>query len=475
MRARTLAVVLLLAGCHDDGPGGGELPTLPMVSDFGGPRLAHPRLVPIFYSDDTDAMAMTRYSQWIVTSSWLTQVGAEYGVGAGSVLSVVTRPQSAPDTITEGQIIDLVFGGIGDASLPPPGPDVLYIVNFPPHTKVTGNSSTSCIEVGGYHQSARRNGVEIALAVIPTCPGFVQNFSNLEIRELVTSHEVIEAATNPFPVNHPAFQLRDPSGEWLGDGEEVADLCARSDATGTYREAGFLAVRSWSNAAAAAGDPCVPVPSSAPYYNVGIQGDTMPRIKPGERRTLTLTGWATGAMPDWLVQATSAKPSDGMVMLPMTRINSGTSVAFDVNVPATTQTGTTLRIFLFSGLSQTDYQLLPMIATVGEPCSTFTSCEACSAHIGCGFCAATGTCEEEHVAGSASCPGGVLAIWPGSCGAYCASHGPNCAQCASQPGCGWCSSSGGGQCLEASQEYSHPERESCPYADWSFTPDYCPP
>jgi hypothetical protein len=28
--------------------------------------------------------------------------------------------------------------------------------------------------------------------------------------------------------------------------------------------------------------------------------------------------------------------------------------------------------------------------------------------------------------------------------------------------------------MEASHEGGHPETGSCAYADWSFTPDYCP-
>src|SRR5438552_18619703 len=58
---------LLAAGCGGDD----EPPRLPSFSDLGGPRMAHPQLVLVFYGDDPDVDAMTAYSEWLVASSWL--------------------------------------------------------------------------------------------------------------------------------------------------------------------------------------------------------------------------------------------------------------------------------------------------------------------------------------------------------------------------------------------------------------------
>ena len=150
-----------------------------------------------------------------------------------------------------------MFAGLADGSLPKPAGgdlrDVLYMLQFPQQTVITAGSSMSCVDFGGYHASARRNGLEVAYAVIATCPGFIDHQTTLEIRELVSSHELIEAATDPLPDNHPGFQLADPASPWLALGAEVGDLCTRGDATATWHESGFVAQRSWSNAAAAAG------------------------------------------------------------------------------------------------------------------------------------------------------------------------------------------------------------------------------
>ena len=62
----------------------------------------------------------------------------------------------------------------------------------------------------------------------------------------MTSHEIIEAATDPIPGNNPAFQVTDPSNSWIALGGEVADLCSRGDDSRAFREAGFVVTRSWS-------------------------------------------------------------------------------------------------------------------------------------------------------------------------------------------------------------------------------------
>src|SRR5690348_2574398 len=100
MRAALLACVLV-AGCGgDDGPA--KLPDvlLPTITSRGGPVMAHPQIVPIFYSDDPDVVPLTRFASWVGTSQWLAEVGTEYGVTGASVLGVVNRPGAAPDQIS---------------------------------------------------------------------------------------------------------------------------------------------------------------------------------------------------------------------------------------------------------------------------------------------------------------------------------------------------------------------------------------
>ena len=471
-----LASCFLVAGCGDDGPGAPA--RLPRVSDVGGPKLTHPQLVPIFFSADPDVETLTNFSRWVVTSSWFDEVGAEYGIGTGSVLGVVHKPVPAPDAITDTQIVDLLYLGLADGSLPkaPAGGagEVLYVFHFPSHTVVTSFDDKSCDVFSGYHGSARRNGVELAYAVVASCFDFSPSLTEVESRELITSHELIEAATDPFPSNQPGFRLRDPTSSWFALGGEVGDLCEGTKAS-IWREAGFVAQRSWSNAAAAAGDPCVPSPAGGRYYNVVADGGALPRIAPGSTKAIGLTGWSTSTTTDWMMSAVSAKDGDATLTLAASTLNAGKTTTLSITVPPTATKGTALRLFVFSAQSQTDFQVLPVLAIVDDPCSTFTRCETCASH-GCGFCTTTGRCETVGASGSAesSCPASSFATWPGSCPGFCGGHSASCTECASQPGCGACTAGGVTKCLEASHDYSHPATSTCAYADWSFTPGYCP-
>src|ERR1043166_7101285 len=111
VRSAACACVLsVLIGCGD----AEKTSPLPVIPERGGPHMAHPQLVPIFFADDTDAATLTQFSQWIVGSSWLTAVGKDYGVGNGSVLGVVHRSEPAPDAFTDAQLVDLVYAGLAD-------------------------------------------------------------------------------------------------------------------------------------------------------------------------------------------------------------------------------------------------------------------------------------------------------------------------------------------------------------------------
>lgn len=461
------SLVLAIVGCSTDSR---PPPRLPQLVDVGGPKLAHPKIVPIFYQNDVSARELTRFSQWMVTSTWLDTVGNEYGVGAGSVVGTVSMPDTAPTMIDDGAIIDLLFQGLADGTLPSPTPDTLYMLHVPSGTVVTVGNIKSCDDFFGYHSSARRGGVEIAYAVMTKCGG------SLTVVEKVTSHELIEAATDPFPSHNPGFQLRDLSSPWLAMGEEVADLCQRGDDSDSVQDTVYVTQRSWSNAAAEAErDPCLPRTGNL-YFNVVADLKSLPRIRPGGHEQVNLTGWSSssdGATVSWGLTAVPAKQGDVTLTLGTNMLGTDKSTTLDIAVPASAAVGSSITMYVLSNVGAA-YQFLPLHAVVGEPCSSFHDCASCTAHAGCGYCGESGRCEAEGAAGSAesSCAGASFATWPGSCSGFCAGHSGSCTDCASQPGCGWCGSSNA--CMEASHEYSHPQAGTCAYADWSFTPDYCP-
>ena len=103
---------------------------------------------------------------------------------------------------------------------------------------------------------------------MPRCAPTMEK-SDLDLLTVVSSHEFIEAATDPFPEERPAFDTVDADHlAWMAvtGGTEVGDMCVESEVT-TPRLP-FLVQASWSNAAARAGrNPCIPSADGVPYVN----------------------------------------------------------------------------------------------------------------------------------------------------------------------------------------------------------------
>ncbi len=194
------------------------------------------------FVDDVEAML-----DWIPTSAWLAAAGKEYGVGMPSVLAKVRLTSSPPAFAAATDFTTYVASLVGTSVPAPPSMNTLYAFVLPAGAVFTDPQIGSiCDSFTGYHDAAS----SYAFAVIGTCPGHVPGLTDVQQVERVLSHEVIEGLTDPFGAGYAA---RDPNDPWsYVEGGEVADVC-----NGYTIEQGFLAVRSWSNAAAAANeDPC---------------------------------------------------------------------------------------------------------------------------------------------------------------------------------------------------------------------------
>lgn len=466
MRIPAIVATLILVGGGCGGDGEPEPPKLPQLVDLGGPKLAHPAVVQIivaggFYGD------LVYHLGWLVQSPWLQNVGAEYGVGAGSVVDTVRRPDPPPTTIDDRELVDLLFAGIADGTIPAPTPDTLYMFYVGRETTVTYGSSQGCKDFLDYHDAVRRNGVEVPYAVILGCP-------EDDDYTVTISRILINAATDPFPASRPGWQLRDVISPWYATGYEVGDLCWRSDESGTTQSGTYATQRSWSNAAAAAeDDPCIPH-RYATYYNVTTDAKTMLRIRPGDHRRIQVNGWATAAVGSWKLSTQVATPGSATLLLGENELGPGRSTTLDISLPSSSQVGSLVLGFVLADQNVT-YSFLPVPIIVGDPCSSFTDCVSCTSRAGCGFCLSSGRCESMDSSGSAesSCSGKSLATWRASCPGFCLGHSNSCGDCTAQFGCGWCTNSATA-CMEASRAYAHPEEGSCEYADWSTTPRYCP-
>ena len=335
---------------------------LPDVTDNGGPVLAHPMLVTITYSDDANATFEQALGEFMVQSAWLQTVGKEYGVGAGTHVSISlpdTAPTSIDDTTIQSNILALIQAG----TAPDPAADggissATYMAFFPSSTAITAGGSTLCqISGGGYHgeTTATVNGHTISYSVVSECqPGLpVQPPQDIT---WAASHEFIESATDPYPNSSPGYAIFDTNQPWALIGGEVGDLCTY--VLPQWTEGSYTALqRVYSNASAkAGGSPCIPAPAT--YYGADVEPQTFVEVAAGATTTFTMTGWSTAPVAAWSLTAEalpimgSAQPT---VSLGTFTLQNGQTAKLTVGWPAGTPPQSYADILVMSSESGTDY------------------------------------------------------------------------------------------------------------------------
>jgi|GEM_PF-3437525 len=249
-------------------------PTLVTMRHGRGPVMDHIELYTVVWQgDEALGERINRFNSWMVTSDYWMESTAEYGVGQGSAKGVLVIPQKPPTTLDDSVIEGLINGYIASGLFPAPTAKTEYVFILNPKTASTMFGSSGCNDYGGYHTEARLDtGGTVPYLINLQC-GSGNNFNNLTE---VVSHEVSEAATDPFPFTAQGWMA---SNQPLGG--EISDLCSGLGLTysvtedqpdGGTQDVSYFVTRNWSNAAAKAGDqdPCRPIIAGRPYFNVGV-------------------------------------------------------------------------------------------------------------------------------------------------------------------------------------------------------------
>jgi hypothetical protein len=297
-------------------------PDLPRVQMLGGPVLVAPKVRPIVYMNDLNAVDIESFVQELAHTSYWGTTTAEYGVGALTVLPTITIPGDAPVTTTDADLQTTLVANTSGSNPPwgPADPSVVYLFVIPDGTSVEAGSSTCCTYAGGYHSEVISGSVSLPYAVGCSCPFFHDpNLRQIDERTTVLSHELVEAATDPFPGSRPAYTGEDPSDlVWSAvNGGEVADMCEWNfDSHFVPSGSTYMVQRTWSNAAAQkAQNPCVPYETTAPYFNSFPALDTVSfgphnvttrgvRVPFGESRTVDVNLFSAAATNGtWTVTA----------------------------------------------------------------------------------------------------------------------------------------------------------------------------
>ncbi len=262
------------AGDGEAGPPGypAPHPAAPQLVKFKGPVLTAPKIVPIVFMGDPLASNIATFmTQIVATTEYWKGATSEYGVGPLTATPVITVNESAPAMIDDSALETWLAGKIDAGSpFPPADANTLYAIFYPSGTTVTMGGGTSCQAFNGYHSDFAHGGGYVTYAVMPRCPAMGPGVTLMDQLTSSTSHEFIEAATDPLPQDMPAWaELDGPhrSWEYFGGGES-GDVCAQFGNV-FYKPAGItnLVQHTWSNMAAAAGhDPCEP-DGLMPYFN----------------------------------------------------------------------------------------------------------------------------------------------------------------------------------------------------------------
>jgi hypothetical protein len=352
-------------------PSGGDIgphEPMPIIPNQGGPTLSTLQLVTISFAADPNSAKAGAFGDFVVGSSWLATVGADYGLQSATHAKDVVLTQAAGATVSDTSIQTLIASKIQDGTVPS-GAQVLFLIFYPPGTVVQSalDGADTCVSIGssaigGYHWESA-NGTPFPYAVVPTCA----NEALADI-QASASHELLEAATDPFPMTKPAWVLTDPTNPWSALDGEVADFCELLTTT----EGGYSLQQIWSNTAARANDrdPCIPSPPT-PFYNATATPATAQMVPAGQSFTFEIKGWSSAPVAPWMLSADSfsgplsgGASFDPKPMLDATTLQNGQSAHMTISVPAGTASGASALIFVTSSRSLTDFSSWPVVVTV---------------------------------------------------------------------------------------------------------------
>ena len=314
-------------------------PAMGQLVSNGGSVLKNPVIVTVTWPGDTQATDLETFGDTVGAGSYWKAVTSEYGAAAATsgADDHVHITDAAPASITDTELNSFVAAQLsktdGTAWPTPATGNPVYILYLPRTTTLMLQGQSACAQgVGGYHDSTKVNGVSVAYAIVPRCGN-----SSLDVTTLSASHELAEAATDPYPRSRPAFSgFRDVDLAWeffqqfQSENGDACEFYRDSELAPADSDLQFTVQRQWSNKSAAAGhDPCVPMFPGETYFNVtplntediavdlsALGGDaaTMTKgykIKVGDKRTIPLGFYSDGPLTDWTIKAVTGGIAGG--------------------------------------------------------------------------------------------------------------------------------------------------------------------
>jgi hypothetical protein len=300
-------------------------PAAPQAQSGGGPVQTAPVIQPIFFAGDSAMQTQVEgFLGALATSEYWHTATAEYGVGGLTILPTIVVTEAAPTSDTALQAFLRSHADGTHAGWPTPSVNTNFAVYTPAGVSVSTPFGTSCQAFGGYHdETTTTTGGPLVYSLLPRCD------PSLDSLTIVTSHELVEAATDPLPFTQPAYQNTDTEHAiWMFvPGGELGDMCEYVAAAAQQLVGSYYVQRTWSNASAAGGhDPCVPalttpyltaapvlaedvsIDLGPPQGTLTTKGITVPL---GMSKTVEVDLFSDAPSADWTVKAFDAAPLAG--------------------------------------------------------------------------------------------------------------------------------------------------------------------
>lgn len=240
---------------------------------YGGPVIGNAKIYAVFWGDAVNAQVRNDiggfYAALVDSTAmdWLKEydtdgimaVDGRPGTGQhirrgsyGGAYPIV--PSHSGRLIDDQDVRDELERQIRKGALPAPSADSVYMIHFPPNVTIAADGGTSCRDFCAYHEGFRSDalGAGVYYGVLPDqqangcgmgCGGGRGLF---DATTTVSSHELFEAITDPFPTpgSHPAY----PQAWNTTDGEEIGDLCTFSAGRLNARARSYVVQGEWDNA-----------------------------------------------------------------------------------------------------------------------------------------------------------------------------------------------------------------------------------
>jgi hypothetical protein len=250
---------------RENGPGS--------VMYYGGAVISHAKVYAVIWGTAVDADTQKQIADYFKATvdstymDWLTEYntdikavdgrdGTNQTIGRGSFAGqIAITPANTATDLKDSQVQAELDGQINAGVLPKPDADTLFMVFFPPGVGIAfdDGSGASCSAFCAYHEDfvSKTNG-NVFYGVMPDLGGacsFGCGFAGSKFNNLtdVTSHELIEAITDPFPTpgSQPAF----PQAWNTTDGQEIGDLCSGNSGQLTAGDATYVLQQEFDNKA----------------------------------------------------------------------------------------------------------------------------------------------------------------------------------------------------------------------------------